>query len=85
MTPASKKKTQKKQQPGLEEALAELESLVEQMEEGELTLEEALTRFQRGIELTRICRKSLSDAEHKVKILQKKAGIESLADFDAAD
>ena len=85
MTPASKKTSRKKSQPGLEEALAELETLVEQMEDGELTLEDALARFQRGIELTRVCRKSLKDAEHKVQLLQKKAGVESLADFEESD
>lgn len=85
MTSASKKTTAKKRQPGLEEALAELEKLVEQMEDGELSLEESLARFQRGVELTRICRKSLADAEQKVSLLQKKAGLEDLVDFEDAD
>lgn len=85
MTPASKKTTRKKPQPGLEEALSELETLVEQMEDGELPLEEALARFQRGVELTRICRKALADVEHKVQLLQKKAGVEQLVDFEESD
>jgi len=49
--------------------MAELESLVERMEQGETKLEDALQDFERGIALTRACRQSLSDAEQKVQIL----------------
>lgn len=85
MSPAKKKSARSKQAPSLEEALAELEGLVASMEEGDLSLEDALAQFQRGIELTRICRSSLKDAEQKVQILQKKAGIENLVDFENTD
>ncbi|NNF51676.1 MAG: exodeoxyribonuclease VII small subunit [Gammaproteobacteria bacterium] len=88
MSKTSKKTTRKKAAPGLEEALKQLEELVEKMEEGELTLEQSLAEFQRGVELTRLCRNALKDAEQKVKVLQKKAGgtdLGDLADFTDDD
>ncbi len=85
MSPSKKKTQPRKTQPGLEEALQELEALVEKMEDGELSLEQALAEFQRGIELTRLCRKALKDAEHKVRVLQQQAGIEELAEFPDDD
>lgn len=54
---------------GFEEALQQLEALVEDMESGELSLEESLASFEKGVTLTRICQKSLSEAEQKVKLL----------------
>jgi exodeoxyribonuclease VII small subunit len=58
--------------PDFEQALGELESVVERLEHGELPLEEALRQFERGIELTRACQASLKQAEQKVEILLKK-------------
>lgn len=55
--------------PAFEEALLELETLVERMEGGEMTLEESLGAFERGIALTRICQESLQAAQQKVEIL----------------
>ena len=57
-----------------ETALAELESLVASMEDGELPLEEALKQFERGVTLTRQCQQALKQAEQKVEILMEKAG-----------
>jgi len=57
-----------------ETALAELESLVASMENGELPLEEALKQFERGVTLTRQCQQALKQAEQKVEILMEKAG-----------
>jgi len=57
-----------------ERALEELEGLVERMEEGELTLEESLKTYERGIELSRICQKALDDAEQRIQILTEKEG-----------
>lgn len=58
--------------PDFEAALAELERLVEKMEAGEQSLEEALTSFQRGIELTRSCQQALKQAEQRVEQLVQK-------------
>ena len=55
--------------PNLEASLAQLESLVESMESGELPLEEALKAFEQGVKLTRECQQALSQAEQKVRIL----------------
>jgi exodeoxyribonuclease VII small subunit len=52
-----------------EQQLAELEALVEQMESGEISLEQSLASFEKGIKLARACQKSLQDAELKVKTL----------------
>jgi exodeoxyribonuclease VII small subunit len=58
----------------LEEALGELEALVEEMESGDLSLEAAMQKFERGIALTRNCQAALRDAEQKVEILLEKSG-----------
>ncbi len=55
--------------PDFERSVAELEALIERMEQGEQSLEEALRDFERGIHLTRHCQKALSAAEQKVSIL----------------
>ena len=65
-----------------EAALAELETLVARMEEGELPLEEALEQFERGISLTRLCQRALREAEQKVDVLMEKAGDADVAPFD---
>ena len=58
--------------PEFEAALAELESLVERLERGDLPLDEALKTFERGVELTRHCQSSLKSAQQKVEILLKR-------------
>jgi exodeoxyribonuclease VII small subunit len=52
-----------------EQALKELEAIVERMEKGELGLEESLRHFERGIGLTRACQKALAEADQKVHVL----------------
>ncbi len=65
-----------------EKSLAELEGLVEQMEAGELSLEDSLKRFERGIELTRACQAALRLAEQKVDKLITKNGHLEIVPFD---
>ena len=62
--------------------MEELEKLVEQMERGELSLEESLKSFERGIKLTRTCQQALQDAEQKVQILLEKNGQQTLEPFN---
>ncbi len=69
--------------PSFEEALSELESLVETMEQGDLTLEESLQSFERGVELTRACQRALKSAEQKVEILSANTTDAELEPFDA--
>lgn len=64
-----------------EKALQELEQLVEKMEEGDLSLEESLKHFERGITLTRNCQQALQAAEQKVQILLTEGDQQTLAEF----
>jgi len=68
-----------------EKALAELESLVERLEAGDLSLEESLKDFERGVSLTRACQKALAEAEQKVQILLSEGGEEKLEAFPQQD
>jgi len=68
--------------PDFETALAELETLVEKMEQGDLSLDESLKQFERGVQLTRSCQQALKDAEQKVQLLLTKNGKETLQAFD---
>ena len=56
-------------QVDFEASLAELEALVERMERGELSLDDSLGAFERGIHLTRTCQRALADAEQRVRVL----------------
>ena len=71
-----------KKVPDFEAALAELEALVEKMEQGDLSLDESLQHFERGVQLTRSCQKALQEAEQKVQILLEKGGQQVLEPFD---
>ncbi len=53
----------------LEKSLAELETIVEQLESGELPLETSLKEFERGVRLSRECQGALKDAEQRVQVL----------------
>ncbi|MEM7565569.1 MAG: exodeoxyribonuclease VII small subunit [Pseudomonadota bacterium] len=57
-----------------EEALEELEQLVTAMEEGDLSLEDSLKAFEKGIKLTRECQSALKNAEQKVQVLLDESG-----------
>jgi exodeoxyribonuclease VII small subunit len=68
-----------------EQALAELEGLVERLERGDLPLEEALKTFERGVELTRHCQSSLKAAQQKVEILLKRGNNAEMEPFRPED
>ena len=57
-----------------ERSLAELESIVDKLEQGDLSLDESLQQFERGVQLTRSCQTALKQAEQKVEILLRKTG-----------
>lgn len=57
-----------------EKSLENLEELVSAMEEGELSLEESLQAFEKGIKLTRECQAALKNAEQKVQVLINENG-----------
>jgi len=60
-----------KTKKSFENALTELEKIVENLENGELTLDESIAAFQSGIELSRYCSKKLNEAEKKITILME--------------
>ena len=61
----------KKSSPSFEEALQKLESLVEKMESGDISLKQSLEWFEEGIRLVKSCRKQMENAEQKVQSLIK--------------
>lgn len=66
----------------LEKSLQDLEALIDELEGGELPLEQAMIKFEQGIKLTRRCQAALKDAEQRVEILLKSAGgEEALEEF----
>jgi len=66
-----------------EKAFTELEKLVNQMEKGDLSLEESLQCFEKGMNLTKDCQQALSEAEQKVKILLEKNKKNSIEIFES--
>lgn len=68
-----------------EKALGDLEKLVEEMEQGELSMEDMLKRFEKGIALTTECQQALQNAELKVKELVEKNGKLLEKDFGLED
>ena len=66
----------------LEQSLKDLESLVAELETGELPLEEAMKKFENGIKLTRECQTALKEAEQKVEILLNDSKTEVFAPLD---
>ncbi len=70
--------------PKFEECLQRLEKIVDQLEKGEIPLEQALKLFEEGIALSNNCRKELEDAEGKVEILLKQNGKLQAEAFEAA-
>ena len=64
----------KKNTPDFEQSLADLQALVERLENGELSLEDSLTTFEQGIRLSRECQSALQQAEQKVQILLERDG-----------
>ena len=71
----TKKQTSEADVPSLpkhfEQAIAELESIVTSMEHGDLSLEDSLTAYERGVALARACQSQLQQAEQQVKVLEQ--------------
>jgi exodeoxyribonuclease VII small subunit len=79
------KKSAASSTPDFEKSLAELEKIVERMEQGELSLDESLKQFERGVALTRACKTALQTAEQKVEILLRNSGDAATAPFATDD
>ncbi len=65
-----------------EQAIAELETLVSQMESDNMPLEQSIKAYKRGADLVQICQKSLTDAEQQVRVLTE---ANKLVDFKSND
>lgn len=75
----SKKKADLSQ---FEQTLSELEQIVQQLEQGDLSLDQSLARFERGITLARLSQQLLQGAEQKVQLLMQQQQQESLLPFE---
>jgi exodeoxyribonuclease VII small subunit len=69
--------------PDYEKALSELEGIVKQLEAGSLSLDKSLELFSRGLELARVCKQKLDEAELKVsKLVKEKEGLFKEEEFE---
>lgn len=64
-----------------EQAMKELESIVSNLEKGDLPLDKSLELFQKGIELTKLCTDKLNEAEAQIKLLDRNNGVLTEKDF----
>lgn len=71
--------------PSLEQSISEINTLIEQMEKGDLTLEQSLSQFERGVTLIKHAQKILQTAEQKVQILMANNGDEKLMPYENND
>lgn len=74
--------TKKSELPNLETSLAEISALIEKMEHGNLSLDQSLTQFERGITLIKHAQKILQETEQKVQILIQNNNQESLTSYE---
>lgn len=58
-----------------ESALAELDTIVRTMEEGDLTLEKSMALYERGLQLSRFCHSTLESAERRVELLNERGEV----------
>ena len=77
--------TKETKTPDFEKALAELEAVVERLEQGDLSLEKSLKDFERGVELARSCQSALSNAQQRVEKLIEENGQLSFEPFEKPD
>lgn len=71
--------------PDFEHSLTELEALVARLEKGEMTLDESLQQFKRGVELTRRCQKILDQAQQVVEQLSNPQDESSAGPLEQSD
>jgi len=58
-----------------EAAIAELETIVKKLEEGDLALEKSLELYERGVQLSRFCHTRLEEAEKRIEILNERGDL----------
>jgi len=62
----------KEERPSFEEALTKLEAIVEKLDDDDITLEESVQLYEEGLKLSKICSKTLENAELKIEEIEKK-------------
>jgi exodeoxyribonuclease VII small subunit len=73
-------------EPRFEEALNKLEAIVEDLENGDLNLDEAIKKYEEGMNLSKFCYKKLQEIQKKIEVLVKDStGKLSAKDFGATD
>jgi exodeoxyribonuclease VII small subunit len=65
-----------------ETAMDRLEKIVEQMESGQLVLEDLIVRYEEGMNLVKVCQERLASAEHKIEIIARNNGRTVVKDFE---
>jgi exodeoxyribonuclease VII small subunit len=68
-----------------EAAIAELETIVKKLEEGDLPLEQSLALYERGVQLSRFCHARLEEAEHRIEILTERGELRAAPPSLVAD
>jgi exodeoxyribonuclease VII small subunit len=68
-----------------EAAIAELETIVKKLEEGDLALEKSLELYERGVQLSRFCHAQLEQAEKRIEILNERGELKPAPASFAAD
>ncbi len=69
-----------------EDAMKKLEKIVEDLENGNLSLDDSLKKYEEGIQLSQFCTKKLNEAQKKVQVLSKKgSGVLEASNFDEKD
>ena len=64
--------TVKKNDMSFEEALKDLEKIVEDLNNGDMELEKAITAYEKGIQLKNICEERLKNAQERIELIQNK-------------
>lgn len=77
--------TKDSDQFNFEQSIDKLSQIVEQMEKGDLPLEQALKQFESGIKITRECQTALKSAQQKVEQLIEKNGNTEIGEYDSSD
>jgi exodeoxyribonuclease VII small subunit len=85
MTASDTRAKKEKDAPTFETSLDRLERIVEQMEDGKLSLEDMIRRFEEGQGLIRFCSGKLDEVERRIEILMKKDGVMTAEPFEPAD
>lgn len=79
------KKSEDDAEPGFEKSLERLEAIVEEMEKGDLGLEQMMARFEEGRKLLTLCTARLNEVERKIELLVKTGDEVDTVPFPEAD